>query len=254
MTQPVPRSGGATPVPRPGGSLTGRGPLEPNYETADGLGLERLPEEVIDELESAGLISEAVFMDWADDTVTKRRRDGSHYQQIGAWWASLSQLNVVVVRRELEPAGEGRLRPRGAWMVTGTSHELPPDLTAVRSVWRFQAPAGNGIDAAAGKTDDPLEMLPTTLTIPVAGGEAHASLRWRDRWAKEQVIAYRLVGGRVRMLSATRESTSRRKLTSTDWTAEELDASVVATMPINVGGSPAVGRGVPGQLGKSQQR
>lgn len=249
MTQPVPQSQGRTLVARPGASLAQRGPLEIDYEPTDALGLELLPEPVRALLEDAGLVPESLFMECVDDAVTKRRRGGTYYQQVDAWWASLAQVHVATARRALESVGSGRFRPRGTWTVTGTSYALPPGLATERSVWHFEAPADGGPDTPKPKTDDPLDMLPGPLTQPLIGGEAQASRVRGDRWVKEEVIAYRLVAGRARLLVATRESTSLRKLSTTDWTAETLDAPVIATTPISLGPLPLTeGRG-PGELG-----
>jgi len=242
VTSPIPRSG-AHPVARGDSTIAFRGPGQLDYRPADGIGLERLPENIAGELRSTGLISPPILVEWVDDTVTKRRTDGSHYQQMEGWWANSAQLNVVCAQRELEPAGGGRFRPSGEWTLKGTSYQLPNGLVPEHSVWRFQPPAGGSGALAAPTTDEPLDLLPSQLTRPVAGGESHASKQWGERWAKEEIIAYRLLDGRVRILLATRESTSRRKLATTDWTAETLDAPVAATAPFTAGVAPGLGTG-----------
>ena len=135
MALPTSRPHGPAPASKRGGGISARGPGELDYQPANGIGLDRLPAALLDALVAKGFITVPTFIDWVDDAVTKRRPDGSHYQQMGAWWASEWQLCVATFCRELAKRRDGRFKPAGEWLVEGTTHHLPTGITPERSVW-----------------------------------------------------------------------------------------------------------------------
>ena len=235
MTLPVRPSSGSRLVGRSGASLSRRGPASISYEAADLVGFERVPPHLAEYLRAAGVLVGVEFVADADQPVAKRRPNGSHYQQLHAWWASESRFVAFEARREMTSAGAGRLRPSGPWEASGTVHEFPSGVTATPSVWRHEmsnTPDG-GKDSETA-TDSPLDALPGPIAKPVTGGETSAWLEYKKGWAAETIVASRVLSNRVRLLRATREATSRRALSSAPWEAKTIDAPTVRTTPFSV--------------------
>lgn len=212
---------------RPPGALAQRSPGAIDYEPADAVGYDRLPQQVRDQM--ANLLDGAEVAASANDPETKKRPDGSHYRAVEGWWASVSRFVEINARQELQAIGDNHFRPSGAWHVSARVDHFPPNLELMATRWRFDA-AGSGLTPGKQrKADDALDALPPKLAAPVVGGLSDA---WRESsrgWAQETIVAARVVEGRVRILKATREATSGRALTSTDWLALTLEAPIAST-------------------------
>jgi len=239
MPLPVQHPAAGAPAVRPHGGLARRGPATPDYAPTDGLGFGRLPDSLLRLLRMRGLIPLSTFAVWVDDPVARRRSDGTHDQQVDAWWATESRLVTCSGRRELAPFRKGRLRPSGSWIVGGTIHDLVP-VVPERSAWRYPSGRASGpLGPPAVVTDEPLDLLPAAVTGPVVGGESRCFLQWRSGWAEESVIAHRVVAGRVRLLRGVRTATGREALTGADWVVETVDTPVVRTTTCSPSVTPA---------------
>ncbi|MHB1519122.1 MAG: hypothetical protein ACYCVN_09330 [Acidimicrobiales bacterium] len=236
MIEPVQRPHGTASLLQARTSLSSVGPARLEYRPTERTGLARLPPSILDQLRSAGSISQPNLVEWVDESRTRRRRDGTYYQQLSGWWATVRQLNLVTVRRQLGPAGGGRLRPCGPWVAGGTSYVLPNGLSPERTTWRFRAPEGPPVPLTGANSDQPLDLLPPHLAALLAGGEAQAILSCSRRVVEEEVLAYRLVDHRVRILHGARSARTRDDLAVSDWMVQSLDAPVVGTAEIATSG------------------
>ena len=240
MALPVRRLANGDLSQLPPGALVTRGPAVPDYAPIDGLGFDRLPDTLLQVLRMRGLIPLSTFAMWADVPLSRRRPDGSHYQQVDAWWATEARLVTCSARRELAPFRKGRLRPSASWIVCGTIHELAA-VVPERSAWHYPSGiASTPLGPSVCASDGPLDLLPAAVTDSVVGGEAKCYLQWGPGWAEESVIAHRLVAGRVHLLQGVRTAASRQELTGADWAVQTVDAPVVRTTSLCLGGSPAV--------------
>ena len=238
MALPAYRSAAAVAARDSHGDLEILAPGRPDYTRAEALGFERLPDTLRSQLRMRGLIPLSTFAVWADDPLARRRHDGSHYQQVEAWWATESRLVVCSARRELAPFRKGRLRPTGPWVVGGAIHELAP-AAVERSSWRYPSRgASASATQPASSAAEPLDLLPSVVTGPVLGGESRCFLLWGDHWAEETVIAHRVIDGRVRLLRAVRTAADRGVLVGADWVVDTVDAAVVRTTVLVLGGDP----------------
>jgi hypothetical protein len=232
----VPGASGSNLVGRTAGEVSTRVPGQIEYKTkTEKVGFEFVPVELADLLRSSGILVGTELIAGADAPVAKRRQDGTHYQYLSAWWTSGSRFVVFDARRDLATAGEGKLRPSGSWMASGTAHHFASPATLDRSEWRHKGADGTGA-AIAGKrvVEDTLDALPPAVAGPVIGGTSHAWLRWRKGWASETIVASRVVGNEVHVLRAQREATSRDNLKSGTWVAEVMDATSQLRVPFTV--------------------
>ncbi len=246
-TPATPATPGSQPARRSGGLPAERGTKALSYVPVPRVGFEHVPEEIVETLVAEGILVGTEVAATAKPPLAKRRVEGSHYQQITAWWASTSCYVVLDVRRELSPAGDGRLRPAGAWSAAGKVFRLPDTVQVAASVWRRPGAAGTPGRPKSQLTDDPLDLLPPEVAKPVMGGEADA---WRESgkgWATETVVASRLVADRVRVLRATRQAHSRVALGAADWALETIDTPVTGSSELSVGRR---GKDLPGTRSK----
>ncbi len=227
------------PVRRKGGALASADDKKIEYEMADKIGFERLPDEVVKALRSRQCLLGDEIAAGADDLITKRRKDGSHYQFMDAWWTSTRCCTIIGVTRELAAMGDGRFRPNGPWSATGTIYLLPDDLQLVHSIWQRSLSQDAVSDAKRKNdiqyTDEVIDVLPPDVALPVRGGKSDAWRVYRKGFAQETIVAMKMVGDRVRILRAVREATSKDKLDSASWTLDTLDAPVVSSRPISIG-------------------
>jgi len=231
----LPASSGGLPARRSGSLPAERGPKTLAYAPAPRVGFEHVPEEIVQALVAEGILIGTEVAASAEPPLAKRRAEGSHYQVVTAWWASTSRYLVLEARRELASAGDGRLRPAGAWSATGKGYRLPDDLQAATSVWRRSGGSDGAGKPKNQRTDDPLELLPSEVAKPVMGGDADAWRTFGKGWATETVVASRLFAIRVMALRATRQATSRRALDSADWSLETIDAPVTGSWEFSIG-------------------
>ena len=226
---PTPRRSGEVTQPK-GRTPDARGPSNIDYVAAEAVGFEVLPD-ALRRMLAKLFVGTELACD-AEPTVTKRRPDGSHYQLASGWWASTERLVVIEGRRPLERVDDGRFRACGEWRPSGEVMVFPSGLVAASSRWRFEGGTDRGSMAARRGVADALDALPPALAAPVVGGQSNAWRRYRRGWALEVVVAMRRVEGRVRVLRAEREATSRRALAGADWVVATLDAPIVSRDPI----------------------
>lgn len=230
----LPTTAGAPLAHRSGAHSAEQGAKALAYVSASRVGFEQVPEEIAEALLAEGILVGVEVAATAELPLAKRRADGSHYQQVTAWWASTSRYVVLDIRRELARAGEGRFRPAGAWSATGRIFCLPDSSHVVTSVWRRSGGSEGAGTAKRQRTDDPLDLLPPEVAKPVVGGQADAWRTFGKGWASETVVASRMLPKRVRALRATRQATSRRALDAADWALETIDAPVTASRELSL--------------------
>ncbi len=230
----LPATPGGMPARRSGGIPAERGEKSLAYVSATRVGFEQVPDEIVEELTAEGILLGEAVAATAEQPVAKRRADGSHYQQVTAWWASTRCYVVLDARRELAAAGEGRLRPAGAWSATGKVFRLPDGLAVASSVWRRSAGTEGAGTTKRQSTDNPLDLLPPEVVKPVAGSQADAWREFGNGWATETVVASLLSAQRIRVVRATRKAASRRALDAADWTLETIDAPVTGHQEFSV--------------------
>ncbi len=227
------------PAKRQGGTLAGIDNKKIEYITADKIGFELVPDEVVKALKFRQCLLGDEIAAAADHIVTKRRTDGSHYQFTNAWWASTRCCTIIDVTRELAATGDGRFRPNGPWSATGTIHLLSGNLQPVRSIWQ-RPPSQVAVSNARKRTgnqytDEALDLLPPDVALPVRGGRSDAWQISRKGFVQETIVAMKMVGNRVRILRAVREATSKKKLDSASWTLDTLDAPIASSRPVSTG-------------------
>lgn len=235
MTNLEPRPGGAPASrSRDGGALEKRAPGKIGYERADCAGFDCVPEQVVEALLAASVLAGTMWTGTGTSPVTKRRRDGSHFQHLEAWWASERRYVEFEALRELAPTGDGRFRPSGAWTVSGRLWDFPHPLVPTSSTWHYQQAERGGGGTKARTPVDPVEALPHHIAAPVAGGDVDA---WRIAgrgWATEVIVASRRIDDRIRLLRATRNARSLRSLDAGDWTVETVDGGFRASSPFRI--------------------
>ena len=219
------------PVRRPSGgppaSLSGdqKPPGSIGYEPTDAVGFERMPAAVVKALAPV-LLGPPVAAD-AEQPVTKRRPDGTHYQQSIGWWMGGDRYVAIDARRILAPAEGQKLKPAGAWKIEGTVCHIRPGVIPTSSQWRYDPGAsGAGPTKRRARVEDPLDALPPELAAPVREADANAWREYGRGWASETLVAAVVTAERIRVLKAERKSTSRRGLESSDWHAVTLDAPI----------------------------
>jgi hypothetical protein len=227
---------GSSLVGRAAGEVSTRAPGQLEYKTrTEKVGFEYVPTELAELLRSAGILVAIELIAGADAPVAKRRQDGTHYQQLSAWWSSESRFVVFEARREMATAGEGKLRPSGSWVANGMAHHFTSLVTPDRSEWRHKGADGSGVTAAEERVvTDTLDALPPAVAGPVIGGTTHAWLRWGKGWAMETIVASRLVGIEIHVLRAQREAKSRDTLKAGTWVAEVIAATSKNRVPFTV--------------------
>ena len=161
-----------------------------------------------------------------------RRSDGTFHQCAEAWWADEGRLFVFRYEREMEQVGEKQFRPASPWSVDGIVSRLRPVGGPERSVWRFDGSDAGEAPGKGVKTDDPLDLLPPDLVLPIRDGVADAWQVYGKGWARETVVAMHITRGGVLLLRAVREATSRRALSTSEWHVETLEAPVVDHAPV----------------------
>jgi len=231
----LPANAGGPPARRSGALPTERGPRTLDYAPAPAVGFEHVPEEILQALVAEGILVGREVAASADAPTAMRRSDGSHYQLVTAWWASTSRFVILQARRELASLDARKLRPAGPWSAAGRVLYLPDGLGVTTSVWRRPSGPGAGGTAKHQRTDDPLELLPPEVAKPLVGGVSDAWRRIGTGWATETVVAMRTVPGRVKVLRAERQATSRRALDDADWTVETIDAAVTGSSEFSLG-------------------
>lgn len=230
---PMPR-GSATPQTSRGSAPVERAPGRLRYVPADRIGFEKVPDALVWELQAAKVLTGRIWLGFASDVVVKRRQDGSHYQQVLAFWASQWRYVELDGRRELRMGSDGRLRPAGPWTATGTVRDFPTALAPQRSVWRDQ-PSGAGARRRAQRVcDDPLEVLPRAVTGPVVGGRSQAWQILEPQSASETIVAANVTADRVLLLRARRQARSEHALELADWAIETAEVQGTQAEPFSV--------------------
>ncbi len=231
----LPDNPGGVPSRRTGGLPERGAPKKLSYVPATKIGFDCAPEEIVLELTAKRVILGSEVAATAYPPVTKRRSDGTHYQMATAWWSSTSRYVTLELKRDLVPAGDGRFRPAALWRATGKVFHLPDGLEVTTSVWRR---AGEGTSSGRPKsqrTQEPLDILPPSVAQPVRGGQADAWQEYGGGAAVETVVASLLVDDRVRILRATRQSTSKSALEGAEWILQTLDAPITRAQNFSVG-------------------
>ena len=224
--------GSGSPAPRSGGQVVGRGPTSLGYETAEAVGFEVVPERVRRCLLSSAVIGIESLSASSDSPTVMRRSNGTFYQGAQAWWGDERRLFVFGYEREMEQVGEKQFRPAGMWSVDGILSRLRPVGGPERSVWRFDSSDAGEAPRKGVKTDDPLDLLPPDLVLPIRDGDADAWQVYGKGWAREIVVAMHITKSGVLQLRAVREATSRRALSTSEWHVETLDAPVAEHAPV----------------------
>jgi len=219
-----------------GSAVAKRGPGRIGYEDAELIGFEHVPAALARELWSSGVLFGSMWVGTAERPVARRRAsDGSHYQQLHAWWASEWRYAEFDAGRELAVVGDGRLRPEGPWNARGTFYDYPQAVAGIRSIWRFQAPETGGTrNPPSRRTNNPLEVLPPPVASPIMGGKSDSWREYGKGWATETIVASKVSGSRVLLLRANREASSRRALDSADWMVETIDTPTTRATPFSV--------------------
>jgi hypothetical protein len=223
---PTPRSSGSV-TTRATGALDQRAPGQIEYVSAKRVGFECLPEEVRRVVGKA-LVGEEIAAN-AEEPLTKRRPDGSHYQVVTAWWASTERLVLIEARRPLELRGERQFAPSGVWSVATTIHRFAPGVVAERSRWLLDPKASTPLGAPAPRAIDVLDVLPPRLVAPLRGGSSAAWQRFRPEWANETIVALRIDAGRLRVMKAERNASSKYSLAFAQWHSTTIDAAIAET-------------------------
>ncbi len=233
---PVRRSGDSTPV---AGNTNKR--LE--YEKTDKVGFETLPVEIREALSTRKVMLGKEICGDAGYPVTKKRSDGSHYQEITAWWAGTGSYVDIRAVRELRQNSNGSFSPSGSWSAASTVYILPPNLKAVHSVWRSVGSSGYPVKQSTTTTldeisDNPLDILPPQVVAPVIGGASNAWQYYSKNFANETVVASKLVDDHIRALRAGREGRSHKALPNCDWQVDTIDAPIIDTRLVAIGKPP----------------
>lgn len=215
---PVPRSG-----PRP---LAVRVPGAIDYEPADSVGFDRMPQAVVSAL--AGVLAGVALAANADDPVARRQKDGITYQQAKGWWAGANRYLTIDARRLLAPAEGNSLKPASGWKIDGTVSYFAPGVEPISSRWRFTGANRTGADRNRKPADDPLDVLPEQLAAPVRGATPGAWLHSDRGRAEETIVAALATEGRIRVLKCQRQASSEQALPLADWYAMTIDAPITA--------------------------
>jgi hypothetical protein len=216
-----------------------RSPRQLRYSPAEQIGFDHVPAEVVGQLRRENVIAGPEIAAWAEPAVTKRRRDGSAYQVVSAWWADSSRLVAFDVVRDLEDIGKGQFRPAGSWVPRGTVYQFPATVSAVTY---SSAPAKDALSsrksetAATATAEHPIDVLPADVQSSLRGGMAGAFLQTKRNWARETVVAHRISAGRIHVLRAHREGRSERSLSLGTWSITSLDTPVASSR--RIGGTP----------------
>jgi hypothetical protein len=238
---PVSTGGGSGKISRTQSSIVDGGvDKRISYVEAHGVGFKALPNEVLAALACREVLVGVELSATSNLPQIKRRPNGSHYQLVVAWWASTSRFVSVDARRELAPAGVGKLRPCAPWSVTAKIYRLPAGLQATTSTWRFAGSSAGRSNSKRIETDDPLEVLPPGVADPVRGGMRDAWRQMSSDEATETVVGSLVTEERVRVLRAVRRAASEAALERADWSVETLEAPVLQIYEICVT-NPALG-------------
>lgn len=219
--------GASSPTPQ-GHSPATRAPGLISYgDVVDRVGFEIVPEELVAELTRSGVLGGELWAGGAESPVARRRKDGSYYQHIAAWWASEQRFVRFDATRALVMGDDGKLRPTSAWGASGSIRDFPSRIVPTRSTWRYEV--ANLVPESGRRPPRPeathtLDVLPRLVTRPLAGGTSDAWQKTRRGWACEEIMACNVTGGRVHLLRARREATSRRALESANWVTETVDS------------------------------
>ena len=237
---PLPEhSKGSTPTVRDRSPVK-RAPGRLNYVQSARAGFEFVPDELVPQLYGSGVLSGEMWVGSAEPPVARRRRDGSHFQHVAAWWASDERFVQFDATRELTMTADGKLRPRSSWGARGSIREFRKPVAPARATWRYEVEPSSpsGGRPRRPKTKDPLDVLPRAVTGQFAGGSSDAWMKSGRGWAIEEIVAYRVDDddGHVYLLRAQREATSERALESADWVTEAADARCGAALPFSIGG------------------
>jgi hypothetical protein len=166
---------------------------------------------------------------WVNNTSTRRRGDAA-YQSLSAWWASDRVVVELSATRPLAPVADKRFRPDGPWAAQALVHTLAPAAVAAKS-WsrRSTSPASSTPAGPSRLVQDSLEVLPEPLRRLTAGGPPGVSLLWDhgDGRETEEVMAYRVLNGRVVVLAAWRGPARRGTLETETWHSRVADTTVV---------------------------
>jgi hypothetical protein len=197
----------------------------------DAVGFDLMPRPVIDAL-SGLLIGPPIAAD-AQPLVTKRKPDGTYYQQAVGWWAGSDRYLTIDARRLLAPVEGQKLKPVSGWKIDGTVSYFQPGVTPVHSEWRFDPGTDTGAKMKSReRVEDPLEALPEELTRPVRDADATAWREYRQGWAEETIVAALAGPDRIKVLKAQRTGTSRRALVTAHWHAETLDVPIASVQAL----------------------
>jgi len=233
---PAERTPGGVPVSAHGpGEITARSPGQLRYSPVEQIGFDYVPAEVVAQLRRENVIAGPGIAAWAERPVTKRRRDGSAYQVVSAWWADSTRLVAFDVVRDLQDIGKGQFRPAGSWVPRGTVYQFPAAVSAVTyssAPAKGAAPSRKSNTGTTATVEDPVDVLPEHLQSSMRGGMAGAFLETKRNWARETIVAHRIDAGRVHVLRAHREARSERSLSLGTWTITSLDTPVVSSRRI----------------------
>lgn len=221
---------GANPSPmrRSNGQLETRGPGEISYEPANRVGFERVPEVVVGKLWAERVLLGDELAASSEESITKKRSDGTYYQSIDAWWSSTLRYVELVIERNLQHIRGKTFKPVGLWQVSARIFVFPSGLSASKSRWCFRTPAGEkNKRPRSGSETDIFDALPPSIADPMRGGTVDA---WRfigNRQVEEVIVGAFSTGNRVRLLHASRTAKSKTGLLGAEWIVSTLDSPVV---------------------------
>lgn len=182
----------------------------------------------------------------AESLVTKRKPDGTYYQQAVGWWAGRDRYVTIDARRLLTPLEGQKLKPFTGWKIDGQVSYFQPGVTPVHSEWRFDLGTDNGVEKKPGEIlENPLDALPEEITNPIRGAKANAWQKYGTGWAEETIVASLAEGYWIKILKAQRTATSRRALILADWRVETLAARIVSVQVLATDGLGRVVLGPP---------
>ena len=163
--------------------------------------------------------------------VTHRHPDGVRQHQT-AWWVGPLVLVQVEMERELEQRDDGRYSPVDGWEVLRVDYHPLTGVEVDHHTYARRAGGAGGSSAPAPTaiTNDPLELLPTSVVSPL-----RPHLVATDCWTRagrsgahveETVCAYSIDGDHLVALRATRTGATDADLSSAPWEVTTTSATV----------------------------
>ena len=132
-----------SPVGRAGGTVASRRPGQFDYQPVDRVGFEHVPDDVVTRLWVQRILVGTELIAAALAPVAKRRRDGSHYQCVRAWWLSEDRFVRFDATRELTATGHNKLKPTGLWGAAGQIYAFASPVVTESSTWRQKQGSGD---------------------------------------------------------------------------------------------------------------